>query len=468
MGSVNEQEQLSQNSILQSSQDVEYLVGSVQKLLEEPDAVIQSWEVERINLGLLNFTTSGIYRIRGTATIVGASLSWSLILKCIKPDSEEKEDVTYHNYWKREAEIFSSGLLDHLPGRIIAPRCFAIQDRPDYTIGLWMEDVSRHSRFDHVWHLDDWGWIAERLGEFHGAYLTGTSLPQQEWICPYWLKSWVRGCRQYAPSIQEPKLESGHGVDGTRAGGRHIGIRDSQRNASGGSKQEQAHSIWQWFNQYSEQMDKILITLEQLPRVLSHQDLGKGNIFLPSERLDDSVLTLIDWQFMSISGVGEELGKLFGVNTSFGHILAEDIFTVKEEVFDRYIYGLRTAGWMGDEKLARYGYCVAVAARSMWEVPEWLKWVEQSCTASDINEELDQKISTRAQIITIQKEMSFEAAELAHALFNQEEFIQFKQNIRILLNTPMGYVNLRKERKKRGVHDGSSEPSRGTFAILCN
>lgn len=27
----------------------------------------------------------------------------------------------------------------------------------------------------------------------------------------------------------------------------------------------------------------------------------------------------------------------------------------------------------------------------------------------------------------------------------------------------MGYVTLRKERKKRGVHDGSSEPSRGTL-----
>ncbi|MCW3794571.1 phosphotransferase [Paenibacillus sp. LS1] len=420
MGSANEQEQLGQNSILQSTEDVEYLVRSVQKLLEEPDAVIQSWKAEPLNPGLLNFTTSGIYRIRGMATIVGASLSWSLILKCIRPDSAEKEDVTYHNYWKREAEIFSSGLLDHLPGRIIAPRCFAIQDRPDQTIGLWMEDVSGHSKCNHVWPLDDWGWIAERIGEFHGAYLTGTSLPQQEWICPYWLKSWVRGCRQYAPSIQEPKLESGRGDDDTGARGRHIGVGDSVRYACGGSKQEQAHSIWQWFNQYSGQMDKVINSLDPLPRVLSHQDLAQGNIFMPSERLDDSVLTLIDWQFMSISGVGEELGKLFGVNASFGHITAEDIFAAKEEVFNRYVHGLRTAGWMGDERLARYGYCVAVAARSMWEVPEWLKWVEQSCTTSDINEELDQKISTRARIITIQKEMSSEAAELAHTLFNQE------------------------------------------------
>ncbi|WP_167350944.1 phosphotransferase [Paenibacillus amylolyticus] len=421
MRSINEKEQLGQNSILQSTEDVEYLVRSVQKLLEEPDAVIQSWEAEPLNPGLLNFTTSGIYRIRGTATVVGASLSWSLILKYIKPDSAEKEDVTYHNYWKREAKVFSSGILEYLPGCIIAPRCFAVQDRADHTIGLWMEDVSHHSKCDHVWPLDDWGWIAERLGEFHGAYLTGTSsLPQQEWICPYWLKSWVRGCRQYAPSIQEPKLESGFGDDDTGARGRRIGVGVSERQAIAGSKQEQAHSIWQWFNQYSEQMDKVLNTLEQLPRVLSHQDLGKGNIFLPSERLDDSVLTLIDWQFMSISGVGEELGKLFGVNASFGHIAAEDISAVKEEVFDRYVDGLRTAGWMGDERLARYGYCVAVAARSMWEVPEWLKWVEQSCTASDSNEEIDQKISTRARIITIQKEMSFEAAELAHVLFNQE------------------------------------------------
>ncbi|WP_449290192.1 phosphotransferase [Paenibacillus motobuensis] len=46
-------------------------------------------------------------------------------------------------------------------------------------------------------------------------------------------------------------------------------------------------------------------SLSQLPRVLAHQDLGQKNMILTS----NFQLVLIDWQFLSISGIGEDLGK---------------------------------------------------------------------------------------------------------------------------------------------------------------
>ncbi len=38
----------------------------------------------------------------------------------------------------------------------------------------------------------------------------------------------------------------------------------------------------------------------------------------------------------------------------------------------------------------------------------------------------------------------------------------------MVLHTPMGYVKLITERKKRGVRDGTSEPSQGTFEFIRN
>lgn len=41
-------------------------------------------------------------------------------IKIIKSDSAEKEDPAHHNYWRREALVFESKILDELPSSIQA------------------------------------------------------------------------------------------------------------------------------------------------------------------------------------------------------------------------------------------------------------------------------------------------------------------------------------------------------------
>ncbi|MEH1832707.1 MAG: hypothetical protein V7L29_11650 [Nostoc sp.] len=60
-------------------------------------------------------------------------LSWSVILKILHLQPEDagsifnsSQDSTHWNYWQREALIYTSGILDHLTGDLVAPRCFAI------------------------------------------------------------------------------------------------------------------------------------------------------------------------------------------------------------------------------------------------------------------------------------------------------------------------------------------------------
>jgi hypothetical protein len=134
------------------------------------------------------------------------------------------------------------------------------------------------------------GFIARQVGYLNGVYLSEMPLPDEPWICRQWLRSWVDGCRKYANDPFQSYLK--------------IGNRFSQ-----------IDSIWERFLRLEESIDKHISALNQLPRVLAHQDLSKGNMYLSNSGLGLR-LTLIDWQFLSISGLGEDLGKLYGVAMS--------------------------------------------------------------------------------------------------------------------------------------------------------
>lgn len=103
-------------------------------------------------------------------------------------------------------------------------------------------------------------------------------------------------------------------------------------------------------------------------------------------------LTLIDWQFLSISGLGEDLGKLYGVAMSQGNIPHDDYEGYKEILFQNYIDGLSDAGWRGSISQPRYGFCVSVAARSAWELPRLLKILVES-DISDMKDKVFDLIS---------------------------------------------------------------------------
>ncbi|QTH43215.1 hypothetical protein J4772_01715 [Cohnella sp. LGH] len=50
-----------------------------------------------------------------------------------------------------------------------------------------------------------------------------------------------------------------------------------------------------------------------------------------------------------------------------------------------YIKGMRRTGWLGDERLARFGFLAAFALRSIWEVPKLQKKLEQDESSPEIH-----------------------------------------------------------------------------------
>jgi hypothetical protein len=328
-----------------------------------------------------NFTTSGIFRLHGLVKLDNELKPWCVILKIIKPDTAEKDNAEHHNYWRREALVFESGILKEFPDSIYAAEHYWVEEQQDGTVWLWMEYVEG----EYANTVEQFAYIARQLGRFNGAYLTGLRpLPDQEWICRAWLKSWTTASRMYAPNMEDY--------------------------ASRVSTEEDRHT-WKWYQEILRNLDAAIDSLQQLPRVLAHQDLSQMNMLLVQQEANGNRLVLIDWQFMSLSGIGEDLGKLYGVNLSLGIIPPDQYIRFQTSVYDAYLEGLREAGWRGNAQLARYGFCLSMALRSVWEVPQYFSVMAQ-LENEPRNAKLQERLNRLSGIVSIQKQMALEADAL--------------------------------------------------------
>ncbi len=288
------------------------------------------WNVQALS-GEVNFTTQGIYRVFGSAL---KKIKWSLIIKVIQ-EVEDKRNPQHHNYWKREALIHQTGILNRYSNVIKSPTCYEVDEKSDGTIWIWMEEVNGvHKQFSK----EDFAVIAKSIGYFNGTYVNGPA-HDEEWICRTWMASWIKSSQKYAMQVD--------------------GFVDSNRLS------EQVNDRLRAYLSLTSNMEKQLNILKALPRVLAHQDLSKGNIFVNQKQV-----TLIDWQFMSLSGVGEDLGKLFGVMLSQEAIPIQEAEEYQELLLRSYVDVLVETGIQLNEAFIRYGFFTSFALRCVWEVPK--------------------------------------------------------------------------------------------------
>ena len=78
-------------------------------------------------------------------------------------------------YWRREALVYGSGLLDGLDG-LQAPRLLGLFEREDGSVALWLEDVPESP----PWTAERLGAFARRLGRAQAVF--ARCLPQEEWL----------------------------------------------------------------------------------------------------------------------------------------------------------------------------------------------------------------------------------------------------------------------------------------------
>ncbi|WP_426451895.1 phosphotransferase [Paenibacillus sp. S-38] len=325
--------------------DESLLERTVNRLTGECGGIIGSWTCQPLGAMEGNFVTDGVLRVEGWSEAADGPIPWSVVVKMIRSDRTRDDSAHYH-YWRREALVYGSGLLNSLPGGLSTPLCYGVEEKDDGSVWLWLEDIPEDGM---PWGEAEFAFAARQLGRFQGAYLTGTPLPDHWWLNRAWLRSWVQQCRVHRPSTKPEAVIHAwrnHGIE----------------------------QILEKYEEFSQVIDRWVDRLEQLPRTLAHQDYYKNNLILLRSPSDQSPLglTALDWQFASLSGVGEDLGRFFGLSMTKGQIPASSFARYRELFIEWYLDGLRDAGWRGDERLPRMGFLASCAIRSVWEVPKLL------------------------------------------------------------------------------------------------
>jgi len=315
--------------------DPRVLAPKVRALLGEPTAVVAN-EWSCLPLGGGAGEGLGLYRMSGSAHVEDAIRPWALVLKvCALADGT---DPGAWGYPAREGNAYGVGLLDDLPGGLVAPHCLAVETQPDGTSWLWLEAIT--DAHPGPWPRARYAQVARVLGRFNGAYLAGMPLPDQPWLSQGWLRSWVESAE---PFLTELERLADHGgppaLDQLYPPPVIVELR----------------RLWN-------ERERFLSVLDRLPQTFCHQDAFRRNLMHRAGPAGDQ-LVAIDWAYAGRGAVGEELVAL--VLGSLFMFEAPGIrpHELEAACMASYVTGLRESGWTGDDRLVRLGFTAAAALR---------------------------------------------------------------------------------------------------------
>ncbi|WP_282936569.1 phosphotransferase [Paenibacillus sp. RC67] len=365
-----------ENGLNEFSLNLSDLIDIVRRATGKTEIELISLYSEPLIKGNMNPATGGVYRLRGELIEDDKIDEWSLILKISAPNVNYS-DPTHYNYWRRESLVYSSGLLSQIPQIYKVPECYSIDEKNDSSTWLWIEDLIKKDK-KGSWSYDQHIIVARYVGIFNGAYLTHSySLPDEEFICRNFMKSWISECDRF---------------------------ERKQFNGSLFEYQEKLNDIslklGKRYEDFCDNKEKLLQKLELLPRVFAHQDIWSKNIHLRN----DGRLHIFDWQFASISGIGEEVGRMVGYAISTQLYNPDSIETIIEKIFLSYLQGLHETGWNGDPRLARFGFLTSASFRLLTVVSKLIRKKEE------------EKVGNLLAAHTLLK-MSAEAIKLKNVIF---------------------------------------------------
>jgi hypothetical protein len=248
-------------------------------------------------------------------------------------------------YWKREILAYQSGLLDDLPGDLLAPRCFGVVEHPGEEFWIWLEDIPQEDNSN--WSLERYGLAARHLGQFNGAYLNGYPLPNQPWLSRGRIRDWLT---QGEAVIRDLPNLSQHPLA-------RLWLNDD--------RVARIHRLWS-------EREMFLIALDRLPQSLCHHDAFRRNLITrPGPNgLDQTVA--IDWALIGTGAIGEEIATLIAISLQFFEVDITQARALDAIVFEGYLEGLQDAGWNGDIRMVRFGFAAAatlfmgVGAVGLW------------------------------------------------------------------------------------------------------
>lgn len=308
--------------------------------LGDPRATIAGSKYEALDWQSIAPTTAALSRLSGVAS---DGRAWSAIHKVLR-----RPGPGWNADWRREAEVYGSGVLDDLPPGIVAPRVYAIEERTDDEVGLWLEEV-----LETVgdWPTSRYAAAARDLGRFNGAYLAGRPFPTAPALRSDWLATWVgmTGSKTLEtladPTITEHELAS-----------RAVPLRLHDRLRALHAARHQ-----------------LLQALDALPQTLSHLDAWRANL-IARDTPERTETVAIDWSLLGLAPVGQELAIFVTGERVWLRLEGQKAEAMEGASYSAYLSGLREVGWKGSEEELRFAYAASMALWAGIPGPAWMRW----------------------------------------------------------------------------------------------
>ena len=328
--------------------DQDALTKAARKDQRDKDMVIVNWMVEPVRHEILTDTTTGLFRFTGQGISPKGKRFWTMILKWINNPKLSSQQPYETFYWEREVLAFKSGLLEQLPSGVRAPHCYGVMENEDGA-WVWMEDI--HEAVGKQWSLDDFQRTARQFGRFQGAYLCGTPLPTQPWLCPpFFGVGWAE--QNGWSGFMSPEFEKN---------GWKLPIDQSMLN----DKQKLR------LLQLIVENQRFDLVNQYLPQVLCHNDVHRKNlIWADLPHIGQKELIVLDWAFTGPGAAGNDLGGLLGNSLYFFDYDPYDAETLESVLLEGYLAGIADQCVEIDPRFVRLGYLISLSF-FMEYLPGW-------------------------------------------------------------------------------------------------
>ena len=292
-----------------------------------PSFEIGKWDVRHLSSdGMQN--PEGLFLFSGEGHDERGRWPWSVVLKALQSDIPEP-DLSDAWHWKREYWAMESGLLNRLPGPLVPPRCYGVEEQPGGA-WIWMEHILDQS--PRRWGTEEFVFAAEQLGRTTGAWLSSGIQLDYPWLSRRLAHTWSEG---FAPSDE-------------------VWANEYVSQAWSSSMRERLMAVWA-------ERARLNVALERLPQTFAHFDSQRRNLMIRARPDGEDELVAVDWAWCGIGPVGADAAILIGNSMILFEADPRTGAQLDELVFRAYLAGLRAVGWTGNIDEVRLAYAATNA-----------------------------------------------------------------------------------------------------------
>lgn len=307
--------------------DTETLTPLIQAVLDDENASVDEWNWTPIRGGVGGgYFGTALFRFDGTATTSSGNRKWSVVLKILA--ERPGEDPAGHPYWKREMEVYRSDFVQDVPGGLVPAEAYRTEEYPGESVWFWLEDLK--DEYDGEWPLDQYRRTAQHLGQFNGAFLTGTDVPSEPWVIERSFDfTRTAGVVAFVDRVPDDPLVR-----------RHFPTEEDR---------ERLFAAWR-------NRDRFVAARNDLPRTFCHFDAFGRNLFATTTDDGTPRTVAIDWDQCGLARIGDDAGALVILTLMFHDWPTNRARSLEKAVIDGYRDGLATVGWDGPDDIVLRGY----------------------------------------------------------------------------------------------------------------